>query len=468
MSANVLPSGTFYVLNAMDTVLFSGSVTDAQKHYAALGFPDGVRIVAADNIASGTVLHTSDKRTTDRGDGIVVSDHAVERIALHEAKLLTIGIALPPPVYAPGSTVVPLGEENFRTQRTTWEQQTPIRVGLEAVRDAVRAERRIDGNVAGSSLRMTPEGMLTRGKQALALEENGFRLLLQNMGEVFPRALPVLLKAKPDARADFFNRMMEDYGDEVGDVKIRTREYNGVRSVFAVTSPTYGVRDADCIAEDIIAGLEGAVEEARGEVVYDPATTNLRVNATWHARTIVDLAAGDVFQLGASYSSNDARGGSIIVDGNAWRNLCLNLIIIGEASANLLRRRHRGNMASVAEDIKAKTECVTDLFASFADSWGILRKASIANVTLWGEKFASVPEALAWAVEHKKIDADVKAAVLAEAVLTGWKEEQGNTLADLLNAVTRSHMSASINQWQREQLERAAGQLVPVLVKAAS
>jgi len=437
------------------------------------------RKAAAPSVADGGagVLHSDASRTTGRRESsIVVSDVAVARIARHEELLSTIGIALPPPVYAAGSKVLAVGEDNFRTSRLAWEEQTPVIDGLEGVKAAVAAENRIDTAVLMSSIRMLPNGRITKGMgEGLAVEESGFRHLLQGMGDIFPRALPVLLKAPVELRASFFNEMMERYSNELvaadgspKTMKLRTRDYNGVRSVFAVTSTTYGVRDADAIATDIIAGLHGAAEDARGTVVYDPETTNLRVNATWHANRVVDFAAGDVFQLGATYSSNDARGGSIIVDGTAWRNRCLNLLIIGEASANLLRRRHRGNMQSVAAEITAKTELVVEMFNQFADSWGVLRNTEVKAVQLWGEKFATVPEALAWAVEHKKLATDIKAAVLTEALLTGWKEEPGNTLADLINAITRSHMSNQISEWQRAQVERAAGELVSVLFRAAA
>jgi len=40
----------------------------------------------------------------------------------------------------------------------------------------------------------------------------------------------------------------------------------------------------------------------RGEVVYDPTTTNLRVDGIYHADEVVDLAAGDVFKVGVDYA----------------------------------------------------------------------------------------------------------------------------------------------------------------------
>lgn len=490
-------TSTFELFNkATGAVLQSGDYDTIGAAYATTGFDPALSIrrqeatpvappvvapkaraarkVAPTPDTGPGVVHSDTRRTTSYTD-IAVSDVAKARIEQHERALATIGIALPPPVYAAGSKVLAVGEENFRTSRIAWEQQQSVVEGLEGVKAAVASERRIDTPVEMHRIRMLPNGRITKGTgDGLAVEEAGLRHLLQGMGEIFPRALPVLLKAPVELRAHFFNEMMDRFGhslvvdDKPKVMKLRTRDFNGTRSVFAVTSETYGVRDADAIAEDIIAGLKGAAEDARGTVVYDPETTNLRVNATWHANRVVDFAAGDVFQLGATYSSNDARGGSIIVDGTAWRHRCLNLIIIGEASANLLRRRHRGNMQSVAADITAKTEMVVEMFNSFADSWGILRRKEVKAVQLWGEKFATVPEALAWAVEHKKLDVDVKAAVLTEALLSGWKEEPGNTLADLINAVTRTHMSNAISEWQREKLERAAGELVPVLVKAAA
>jgi len=94
----------------------------------------------------------------------VVSDIAVERVRRHEQALLDRGIALPPPIYAPGTKVVQLGLDNFRTSRKAWEDLPETVAGLRGVYEAVQAEERVDFTVRVRDLRMLDDGTLDFGE----------------------------------------------------------------------------------------------------------------------------------------------------------------------------------------------------------------------------------------------------------------------------------------------------------------
>ena len=66
-----------------------------------------------------------------------------------------------------------------------------------------------------------------------------------------------------------------------------------------------------------------------------------------------------------------------------------------------------------------------------------------------------------------KIDGVTANAVSTEALLSAWTQEPGNTLADLINAVTRYAHAAKIGIDRQEKVERGAGDLIPVLVREA-
>jgi len=99
--------------------------------------------------------------------------------------------------------------------------------------------------------------------------------------------------------------------------------------------------------------------------------------------------------------------------------------------------------------------------------WGGLRKTSVQGVTLWGEKFANVPDALAYLVDEGRIDAAMSRDILVESLLTAYNKEPGDSLADIVNAVTRMAHESLLSDIRRDMVERSAAALVPVLARAA-
>lgn len=431
----------------------------------------------------GRKLADDEGRVTQTGSANTVSELAAERVARHEVALSKMGIALPPPIYAPGSRVNSWGVDNFRTKREEWAAQPLTSEALLTIAEHVKAERREDVNVPAHTLRMEDDGSLRGpGIGTLTLEESGLKGLLSMLAKdggfdghadvidssrlVFPRGATLMTEMPPHLRAHVFNTMLNERGNAGQDVMLRTRKYNGDdRSVFAVQSTSYGAFDADQVATAIADALHDS--GARGEVIYNPRTTSLRAHAMWAADNVVDFSAGDVFKVGGTFRTNDAGGGSIRGDAGAWRNLCLNLIIIGAGKASVFRVAHKGSMDQVAQEIRAGMDNLKSGFATFLDEWGYLRPNAITDITLWGERFDGVEHALTWGVEHKRITAEVKRNVLLETLLTAHSEEPGNTLADLVNSMTRAAHMDLINDCARDTLERRAGELVPVLARQA-
>ncbi len=386
-----------------------------------------------------------------------VSSLAVERIRRHEQALLQKGIALPPPIYAPGTRVIRTGIDNFRCSRARWEETPQTTDGLRSVVAAVQAEERADFTLNARDLHMGDDGALHFGEGPIFLEEQGLRALVSRNSEVLPRAGELIAAVDPDLRADILNRQLQQVAaDKV--LKLRTRTgSNGQRQVFAVVSQRYASFDADQVAATLADALEGS--EMRGQVVYDARTTSLRADGIYHADKVVDLAAGDVFKVGVQFRSNDAAGGSIVGRALAWRNLCLNLIVIGTGQADLLRRRHIGDVAEVLDDVQVAANTAASVFDDFAQEWGLLREANAADVMGVG----TTEEAIAQLSSMPALAVGVKRDALVELLLTGWREEPGETLADVVNAVTRVHALQEIDDYRRERFEEAAGRLVPVL-----
>lgn len=391
-----------------------------------------------------------------------VSSLAVERIKRHEQMLLDKGIALPPPIYAPGTRVVPLGIDNFKTSRQAWQDMPATVEGLRRVVDTVRAEEREDFTIRVRDLRVADDGTVDFGEGPLHFEEQGLRALVSRNAEVLPRAGELVSTVAADLRAHLLNRQLGQVRPDKR-LKLRTRiGRSGRRQVYAAVSERYASFDADQVAETLAAALDGT--GMRGEVVYDARTTTLRADGLLHADEVVDLAAGDVFRAGVQFRSNDAAGGSIVAKAIAWRNLCLNLIIIGTGETELLRRRHIGAVEEVLADVQTAAAQASVVFEDFASEWGVLRRTE-ASALLGTEDMPSAFEELA---RMPQLDVGVKRDALVELLLQGWSEEPGETVADLINAVTRTHMLAEIDDLRRARLEEAAGKLVPVLARRAA
>lgn len=385
-----------------------------------------------------------------------VSDIAVARIQRHQRMLAERGIALPPPVYAPGTKVVQLGLDNFRTSRQSWEDMPLTVDGLQGVYEAVRAENREDHVVRVRDLRMASDGTLDFGDGPVRLEEQGLRALVSRNADVLPRAGELVATVDPELRADILNRQLAQAARDK-ELKLRVRDGRSGRQLFAVVSPRYASFDADQVAMALGAALHGT--GMRRQVTYDARTTSLRADGPLHADEVIDLAAGDVFKLGVQFRSNDSAGGSIVGKAIAWRNLCLNLLIIGTGEAELLRRRHIGAVADVLSDVQSAADQAGAMFADFATEWGALRATKATDV--FGVD--TMEDAFVELAAMKELDVGVKRDALVEMLLAGWEPEPGDTVADVINSVTAVHLLQDIDDWQRQRFEEAAGLLVPVL-----
>jgi hypothetical protein len=411
-----------------------------------------------------------------------VNEQAAERVLRQEAHVKQFGIAMAPPLYAPGFVTEKLGGDNFHLSHKEHGQMPKTLEGLQGIKSAVKSEQRMDAVIHPHRLRMQPSGLLYRtdgmknpdgSPRTIIMEDNGLRQMCARLSDQFPRAADFLSVLDQADRAEVFNKQIVKVDPDF-EFKTRTRvTENGLRSIYAVVGKTYSAFDADRIADvlsDPFREMEALYGDnsPRGMALYRPGDSSMRVDAVWHADSIVNLAAGDVFKAGLRFRSSDSGGGSIKADLLVWRNLCKNLIIIDNASVEVLRRTHRGSMDGIVVDLTAATARAQELIKGFANDWGFLRHAPVNKVEIYGEKYDTVPEALKALVDQGRIDGMTATNAAVEALLSGYAKEPGNgSLADIINAVTRAAHEGKFGIDRQEKIERSAGDLVPVLVKAA-
>lgn len=427
------------------------------------------------------------------------------RLIEDEAAARRAGWAPAPPVYALGTPIIDYGKNRWKTGRREWEKTPPTVEGLTAVIQRVAEERREDRVVRVSELSMDTDGHLVVGGERYAIETLGMKQLLTRIKNgdfekptedekivsqiveelqeeyddsvgrtLFPSAFDLMSAVDPDLRASVFNTQVRRHGDASQKLKLRLRSRTdaAMQQMYSVVGPNYTTFDADKVSaalRNCLYKMNGG-RQARGEVLYDPSTTRLKVNALWHADLPYDGgSAGDFFKGGIVGYSNDAGGGGVSGNGQLWRNLCLNLIIVNVAKKSLFRITHRSSADEIAKAINEGMKQAEKDFAYFLQRWGILHATPIKSVRLWGEQFVNVEEAIKWAVENGRITAGVGKDVLTEALLNSYAAEPGDNLEALINAMTRTHDDkySKLVQSAVESLEQQAGELVMVLARSA-
>lgn len=419
------------------------------------------------------------------------SPKVVDRVAIQKQQvdhLSRLGFRFSEePFYPPGTELIPSGKDTYKQSFHKWADMPPVEDPIQAGINRIRGEKRRDVVVDLRDLQMREDGMISRdGEKWLPLESKAFDQLIGRISasffdgdevedprdprpKVFYRAGAYLASIPSDERAEIFNREMSRFRRDwqptkrvknpLAKARIRL-DGNGQPGFFAFLGKDYAVVDGDKLLETLYERVEG--QGYRGTMLYDAESTRLKVDGFIHAPKELDVRVGDIFQGGWQARGNDQGGGSIVVDFNALRVRCVNLTTIS-AYMNALRRVHRGKADEILSDFSGAVESIDEAFSIFAEDWGILRKTSVQKIKLYGATYDDVPSALDALVRQGKIAKSLGDKVAVEAMLTGWRAEPGETLADLINAVSRAAWQSDFDQLDREQLEREAGDLIPVL-----
>ena len=379
-----------------------------------------------------------------------VSQVAVDRVRSHERALSAAGFELEPPLYAPGTRVLPLGDQRFHAERTRVVEDLPaFGDAADRICETIHDEDREDISVPLAAVAMRPDGKLDLDGHVLGLERGAFRQLAQLSG--FGAGAGYLADlCDPELRAENVNRQLAKQANRRA--VFRTRRRRGVqRHVYATVTPTYTPVDAD----EVLREVTPALADAHTELVYDG--TSVRGTALWMPNEIVDLAAGDVFKIGVRIETHDAGQGRIRISGAVWRNLCLNLIIVSETNVETLAQVHRGDREVILERIGQSVEAARASVVPLLEAWGHARTVRVDVDALLRE----------WIDERKITVPGTRSAADREAtyehLLSAWRREPGDTLADAVNAVTRAaHENPLWDIGVREELERQASRLVLV------
>jgi len=465
----------------LDGTTVEGPVPEMMRAYAMAGFAG--RLVDAAPAAPVAAPVAAPAQAPTLRPGVDVDVDSAARIGAAERFLASRGFAAPPPWFAAGTEMLPEGRAKFGSLARRHEDLPAFRDAAGAVIGAIKAERRRDVQLGDArALRLLPDGTLTRGKAPIALEPLALKGLIQRFPKAFPSAWGFLTLLDPAARAEAMNaqlaRLAEFYpDDDAREVRLRCRTIGGNWQAFAAVSPSYMPMDGDRVLAAYVETLDGLhLPDPRGAVAYNGETTDVTIRATWHAPQSFRPSVGDVFESGITGRSNDAGGGAHVGGNTFTRIICINCTTV-DFGEDAFRRVHRGSktrdlttvgLARIAQDVRGLVEQSGDAARYFLDSWGVLRDTPVSAVAIGGKKHEDPREALRALVKSGELDADVGRDVMVEALLRGFSAEPGDTLADAFNAVTRTAHEGLLDEAQRWRVERAAGALLPVLVKRAA
>jgi hypothetical protein len=406
-----------------------------------------------------------------------VSAEAAARAVADAEYLRSLGMACPPPVYAPGAALVGIGRENLTRSHADWAEQPTMIRAMAELAETIRAEDRQDVLLDREPVPMDADGQLrvwsVGGPGGAWIEPAALDDVAVACG--LPRgSAPLLSHLRAEDRASVWSaysaggeRRTEPRDPEPWVARTRVGP-GGTRGIFAAVSPGYRAFDADQIA-DLVRVAMGQVpggHACRAEVTYDPVEASIVIDGTWHVDHVSDFGAGDTFKAGFRLRSSDNGGGSIRVAPTATRNLCLNLIVLDHGSGTEERIVHRGDARAIADRLARAVVRVGRGMDRFLRRWGYATEHGTALaegadldvvIEAWSRHVAgiSVPrdesartpaDALRarWTLPEAPSSWGVPRDEIASAIRRQWDVEPSilagaPTIAGLLNSVTGLH-----------------------------
>lgn len=325
------------------------------------------------------------------------SQEGAARASADAALAASVGIALPPPVYALGSLLRSDGVERASELRREFEA-LPDAVGeLRRLKQVVDAEDRQDLPARLAEVQMTGKLMFRvpgqDGHEDVRFERGALRKMCSrlkaelNMGDDLG---VVGLVSQPEkelreAGVAVWNRcrvalgQREDAALPVGNkppeqcrlvIRTRVSDRSGKpeRQAFALVSEDYGEVDVNRIADAClkIKGIAGMKCSSN----YNPGNNKLALDLLTHTNVPPSKqVAGETFRAGVRITTRDDGGAGLRVRAFVIRNLCLNVMIVhaGEGASQTIR--HIGESWKLAKRLNDAVAAALKVVDKFRVQW---------------------------------------------------------------------------------------------------
>jgi hypothetical protein len=362
------------------------------------------------------------------------------------------GFRLPETRVPEGESLLPIGEENKRKLETEVAALPDLSEGLAALRQRVKEENPVDVKVPISQVRMSSEraGLFGKGQdpgKALGYTEAGFSHVV---GMVKPDAVrqgasSVLLSLSPKTRADVFNEWAERKVLR-DDAVLRTilHPESKRRVIRAVTSTKHSQERGDDLA--IASVLERSLPKGgKLRITRNFDRTDFEILFPMLAR---EVRVGDAVMAKVHVTNSETKAHSWEVFGGILRVLCFNFITAWAGKDEAVGGKHVGDIGPrIADAVLRALRTIEPFVHAFGDAYSNELPGTFPTR---GEVLTRVGSALALpdstlTLAGQLWDADgVKGA--------------GNTLAGLVNALTRASQEETMAQ--AAVTEQVAGRLV--------
>lgn len=378
--------------------------------------------------------------------------------AAEQAAATAAGFATPPPMHAAGASIVSIDDSDggWAKARRKFDALPSFREAATEVIDVVASEGRRDLPVTLSALAMDTDGKTVRntdkpGRGGAPVEARAFSQLCARAG--VGCGSRYLAGIEPARRASNLNI---DLAASDNEATMRVRRVNDTWQTFAIVGKRYGAFDVDRLLATVLDSLDGS---PRGDVVYDAERCSVSADVLWQRDHVVALERGDIFKTGIRLRTNDASAGAIHLDGLVFRPACLNMDVVSTETVSLFSRRHVGEMAGVAADIREAIAVARANVERFLVAWGQATEVKIDDT---GAEIERVANKLIASLKMPK----TSAGMLPEAMALAFSREPGNTAADVSNAITRAAHESAFPQAVRDDLEAAGARYIREAVAA--
>lgn len=405
--------------------------------------------------------------------GVTVDQEGVRRAVADEKAARAMGLSLKPPIYAIGTRVVEMGAENFKASRSEWDALPTVDQACAKLITQISEEARENIGIDVPSLSMNDDGTLNVEGSKYPVSRRG----LDGLGlHVTPGGAGYLAECPADLRARNYNHWFSQgfrvdkratkrvAGEDATEdeliytpkrVTLRTRKSGEGRETFAVVGPRYGTFDIDQVAEKVMERLAG--KDVRAEITYDGYKA--RFDILLHSNITPETAvAGEIFKVGIVVQTADDGSGAIKVSMCAWRNLCLNLIIIDFDKVLVGKRRHSGKAESIEKEVENMLVKAQESAGYFVKAW------DHANTEDLIEKYdlGQPREVFRGLVLNKVVNVPgLGTDETVNKLMSAYDHEPGFTKAAFINAITRMAHTESWSSWDTmTDLESTAGELL--------
>lgn len=353
-----------------------------------------------------------------------------------------------------GSTELTKGERSIlRKQITDFDALPSARQSAADLASIIEQEERSEIKISTKDITLHDDMTFTFGETNHGISGCGFKTLARAIGP--QGATSYLAGVTPELRAHNLRELLKNPRP----LKVRTRNAaNAGREIFAITDAHYPDVYANAVLRRIAAK---APTDARAEWTYDANTTRVSFKELMRAEINLDSfkhSSEDVFQIGRAWGIRDDGASSVSMNLLTFRQLCANMTILA-ADTYLKRVRHRGEGEAILgriDNLFSQTSGFTKLFS---EKWAGARATKWnANPTL-DAAITAYGMLIAKRIVRPIGDRDLFAAHLA----TNWLEEPGDSVADLVNGITRYARSMSItnsHSFGSSELEQSAGKLL--------